>query len=71
MILPIKHTLGWELICKQKQAQINKENICKNKHRVDHNYKVGEIVMLTNHTTYKYETPYKVPFLITHCLPMT
>ena len=23
--------------------------------------------MLTNHTSYKYETPYKGPFVITHC----
>ena len=23
--------------------------------------------MLTNHTAYKYETPYKVPFVITQC----
>ena len=23
--------------------------------------------MLDNHAAYKYETPYKVPFVITHC----
>ena len=46
---------------------MNKYNIHKNRHRVDYNYKVGDDVMITNHITYKYETPYKGPFLITQC----
>ena len=29
--------------------------------------KVGDNVMLTNHTEYKYETPYRGPFVITQC----
>ena len=33
--------------------------------RVDYDYKVGDYVMLTNHTEYKYETPNKGPFVIT------
>ena len=28
--------------------KINKDNICKNETRVDHNYKVGDKVMLNN-----------------------
>ena len=39
----------------------------KNGHKVDHDYKVRDNVMLTNHTAYKYETPYKGPFVITQC----
>ena len=50
MILPIKHMVDWELIHQKKQAQINKYNIYKNRHRVDYDYKVGDNVMLTNHT---------------------
>ena len=46
---------------------INKYNIRENRHRVDYNYKVGDDAMLTNHTSYKYETPYKGPFVITQC----
>ena len=47
--------------------QINKDNICKNRHKVDHNYKVVDNVILTKHTGYKYETPYMGPFVITQC----
>ena len=53
MILPIKHTVDWELIRQRKQTQINKDNTQKNRHRVDHDYKVGDEVMLTKHTAYK------------------
>ena len=45
--------------------QINKDNICKNNKRVDHDYKVGDKAMLTNNAAYKYETAYKGPFVIT------
>ena len=47
--------------------QINKDNIRKNIKIVDHKYKVGDKFMLNNHVAYKYETPYKVPFVITQC----
>ena len=47
--------------------QINRDKSSKNKHRVDYDYKVGNKVMLTNHTSYKYENPYKGPFVITQC----
>ena len=70
MILPIKHRVDWELISQKKQTQVNRDNIQDNKHRVDYEYKVRDKVILTNHNSYKYETPYKVPFLITQCLPM-
>ena len=58
-MLPIKDRVDWELICRKKQTQINRDNAGKNKHRVDYDYKVVHKVMLTNHTTYKYEKPYK------------
>ena len=67
MILLVKYTVDWELIFQKNQTQINKDNIRKNRKRVDHNYKVGDKVMLDNHATYKYETPYNGPFLITWC----
>ena len=47
--------------------QINKDNIHENRHRVDYDYKVRDDVMLTNHTVYKYETPYKGSFVIAQC----
>ena len=66
-ILPIKHMVDLELIRQKNQTQINKDNIRKNRHSVDHDYKVGDNVMLTKHTAYKYETPYTGPFVTTQC----
>ena len=67
MIIQIKHRVDWELIRQKKQMQINRDNARKNRHRVDYDYKVGDKVMLTNQTSYKHETPYKDPFVITQC----
>ena len=67
MILPIKHRVGWELIRQINQKQINRDNARDNKHRVDYVYKVGYKLMFTDHNAYKYETPYKVPFVVTQC----
>ena len=59
--------MNWELICQQKQKQINKDNISKNLKRVEHDYNVGDDFMLDNHAAYKYGTPYKGPFLTMRC----
>ena len=50
MILPIKYEVNWGLIHQQNMAQIHKDNIRKNRHRVDYDYKVGDDVMLNNTT---------------------
>ena len=47
--------------------QINKYHIYENRNQVDHDHKVGDKFMLANHAAFKYETPYKGPFLITWC----
>ena len=36
MIILIKHTMDWELICQKKKKQINTDNIHENRHRVDY-----------------------------------
>ena len=54
-------------ICKQKKTQIIKIISTKISNRVEHDYKYGDNVMRTKHTLYKYETPYKGPFMITQC----
>ena len=46
---------------------MNKDNIHENNKRVDHDYKVRDKVIFTNNAAQKYETPYKVPFVITQC----
>ena len=48
MILPIKISWIGDLLPQQNLAQINKDNIRKNNKRVDHDYKVGDKVMLAN-----------------------
>ena len=47
--------------------QINGDNACENRHRVDYDYKVSDNFMLTKYTAYKYERPYMVLFVITPC----
>ena len=47
--------------------QMNKYSIRENIKIVDHNYKVGDKLMLNNHAAYIYETPYNVSFMITQC----
>ena len=71
MVIPIDHRVDWELIRQQKQTQINRYNTQENKHIVDYDYKVRDNEILTNHTTYKYETPHKGPFVITQCFTNT
>ena len=46
---------------------MNEDNIRENNKRVDHKYKVGDKVMLTNNYAFKYKTPYKGPFVINQC----
>ena len=56
--------VDWELIRQQNNTKTNKDNTCKNKHRIDYDYKVGDDVMLNKHTAYKYEAQYNAPFAI-------
>ena len=46
MILPINHLASWILIHQRKQAQIEKEVIRENSTRVNHDYRIGEWVMV-------------------------
>ena len=45
----IKNMVGWWLLRQQKQVQINKDNIRRNRNRVDHNYNGEDKVMPNNH----------------------
>ena len=59
MILPLNHIANWGLIRQRKQAQIDKDVICENSTRVDHDYRIGEWVMARKKNDFKYETPFK------------
>ena len=50
MIIPIEDRVDWGLIRHQNQTQIYKDNTHKNRHRVDHEYKVRDNVMRTKIT---------------------
>ena len=56
--------VGWELICQWNQTKVNKNNIHENIKRGDHDYKVGDKIVLDNNASFGYETPYKGPFEI-------
>ena len=65
MILPIKHVADWEYIRQRKQDIIRKNNNRENSKRVNHTYKVGDLVMYQNRRANKYERPYDGPYEIT------
>ena len=46
MILPIKHTVDWELPYQKNQEQINKYNTRENRNQVEHDYKFRDKIML-------------------------
>ena len=64
MIFNIKHTANWEYIRQRKQDLINKNNKRENAGRIEHEYKVGEQVLLKRGNENKYESPYQGPFEI-------
>ena len=50
MILRIKHKVDWELIFQINQTQVNEDNIRKHSNKVNHDYKVGDKVILFNNS---------------------
>ena len=56
--------VDWKLLLQRNKTQINKDSIYENNKIVDHDQKVRDKIILNNNTAYKYETPYKVPFVI-------
>ena len=64
MILPINHIADWIYIRQCKQTQIDNDVIREKANRIYHNYIVGDKLMTLTKASYKYETPYKVPYKI-------
>ena len=50
--------VDWSLIIQRKCMKINKDNTRKNIEKVGYDYKIRDILMLNNTSSYKYETPY-------------
>ena len=53
MILPINHIADWVYIRQRKQAKIEKYVICKNSIKINHNYRIGNQVIIRNNAAYK------------------
>jgi hypothetical protein len=64
MIFNIQHTANWEYIKQRKQQLIEKNNKRENAGRIQHEYKIGDKVLLRRGTENKYEAPYAGPFEI-------
>jgi hypothetical protein len=62
MIFNIKHTANWEYIRQRKQTLINKNNKRENAGRIEHEYKIGDKILLKRGTENKLESPYQGPF---------
>ena len=59
MTLPINHLANCRFILQRKQGKIEKDILCKNSTRIDHNYRVGNHTMVRKQNDLKYETPFK------------
>ena len=59
MILNIQHKADWTAIKAQKQQLICKNNQIENSKCIPYTYRVGDLVMLEDHSANKYEKPYK------------
>ena len=64
-ILNIKHVANWEHIRKRKQLRINHNNMQENMRRNNHQYKVGDKILVKRKKNYKQELEFMGPFPIT------
>ena len=64
-ILNIKHVSDWEHIWQRKQEWINFYNKRENVHRNNHQYKVGDKIIVERKKNSKHELELMGPFFIT------
>ena len=64
-ILNIKNVADWEHIQQRKKLQINHNNMWENMRRNNHQYKVGDKILVERKKNYKHELEFMVPFPIT------
>ena len=67
-ILNMKHFFDWEHIRQHKQLQINRNNKRKNMRQNNHQYKVGDTVLVNRRQNYKHKLEFMGPFLITQII---
>ena len=64
-ILNIKHVADWENIRQRKQLRINHNNMRENMRRNNHQYKVGDKILVKRKKNSKHELEFMGPFPIT------
>ena len=64
-ILNIKHIADWEHILQRKQLRINHNNKRENMRRNNHQYKVGDKILVKRKKDSKHELEFMGPFPIT------
>ena len=64
-ILNIKHVVDWEQILQRKQELINCNSKRKNMRRNNHQYKVGDKILVKCKKNSKHKLEFMGPFLIT------
>ena len=64
-ILNINHVVDWKHIRQRKQLQINHNNKRENMWRNNHQYKVGDKILVKRKKNYKYELEFMGPLPIT------
>ena len=64
-ILNIKHVADWEQIRKRKQLRINHNNMRENMRRNNHQYKVGDKILVKRMKNSKHDLEFMGPFPIT------
>ena len=64
-ILNIKHVSDWEHIRQRKQLRINHNNKCEKMRRNNHQYKVGDKILVKHKKNSKHELEFLGPFPIT------
>ena len=64
-ILNIKHVSDWEHIRQCKELQIIHNKKCENMRRNNHQYKVGDKIIVTRKRNSKHELDFMGPFPIT------
>ena len=62
MIFPIQYVVDWQHIRNRKQRLISKNNAKENKKRVEHDYKIGERVLIFSSDPNKMEQPRRGPY---------
>jgi hypothetical protein len=64
-MLNIKHVTNWDHVRQRKQERINENNKRENARQLDHQYNIGDQILLRRKKNSKHELEYEGPYLLT------